>query len=65
MSKARSLNKEWECVSKGTEVSLNKFVLQHFTSLTLDVQSGLVSVEDRTTGTDPFMVDEMEVEKSF
>ncbi len=85
-SKTHSLNKELEFVSKGTEVSSRKFVLQHFTSLTLDVQSGVVSIEDtteiwetvkedviekvrenknRTTGADPFMVDEREVEKSF
>jgi hypothetical protein len=47
-SKAHSLNKELEFVSKGTEVSLRKFVLQNFTSLTLDVQSGVVSIEDTT-----------------
>jgi hypothetical protein len=31
MSKARSVNKDWEFVSKGTEISLGKFVLEYFT----------------------------------
>ena len=46
MSKARSVSKEWEFVSKGTEISLGKFVLKHFTPLTLDIQTGVVSAED-------------------
>jgi len=46
MSKARSVSKEWEFVSKGTETSLGKFVLEHLTPLTLDVQTGVVSAED-------------------
>jgi len=86
MSKARSVSKEWDFVSKGTEISLGNFVLEHFTPLTLDVQTEVVSAEDtpeiweaakedaienvlgnknRTTGADPPMVDEKEVEKSF
>ena len=39
MSKTRSVSKEWEFDSKGTEISLGKFVLAHFTSLTLDIQT--------------------------
>ena len=35
-----------EFVSKGTEMYLGKFVQKHFMSLTLDIQTGLVSVED-------------------
>ena len=46
MSKARSVSKEWEFVSKGTEIWLGKFVLEHFTPLTLDIQTGVVSAED-------------------
>ena len=46
MSKARSVSKEWEFVSKGTEIWLGKFVLEHFTPLTLDIQTGVVSTED-------------------
>jgi hypothetical protein len=48
MNKGLSVSKEWEFVSKGTEISLGKFVLEHFTSLTLDIQKGVVSVEDTT-----------------
>ena len=33
---------------KGTEISLRKFVLEHFTTLTLDIQTGVVSDEDIT-----------------
>ena len=29
VSKSRSVSKEWEFVSKGTEISLGKFVLEH------------------------------------
>ena len=46
MSKARSVCRDWEFVSKGTEISLGKFVSEHFTSLTLDLQTGVVSTED-------------------
>ena len=35
-----------EFVSKGAEISLGKFVLEHFTPLTLDIQTGVVSAED-------------------
>jgi hypothetical protein len=46
ISKARSVNKDWEFVSKGTEISLGKFVTEYFTPLTLDLQTGVVSTED-------------------
>jgi hypothetical protein len=46
MTKARSVNKDWEFVSKGTEISLGKFVPEHFTPLTLNLQTGVVSTED-------------------
>jgi hypothetical protein len=45
MNKARSVNKGWEFVSKGTEISLEKFVPEYFTPLTLDLQTGVVSTE--------------------
>jgi hypothetical protein len=37
---SRSVSKEWDFVSKGTEISFGKFVLEHFTLLTLDIQTG-------------------------
>ena len=46
MSKARSVNKYWEFVSKGTEISLGRFVSEYFTPLTLDTNEGVVSDED-------------------
>ena len=46
MIKARSVNKDWEFVSKGTEISLRKFVTEHFRPLTLDIKTGVVSDED-------------------
>jgi hypothetical protein len=46
MSKTRSVNKDWEFVSKGTEISLGKFVSEYFTPLTLSSQMGVVSTED-------------------
>ena len=46
MNKARSVNKNWEFVSKGTEISLGKFVSEYFTPLTIDSRSGVVSTED-------------------
>ena len=46
MNKARSVNKDWEFVSKGTEMSLAKFVSEYFTPLTLDSRTGVVSTED-------------------
>ncbi len=46
MSKVRSVCRDWECVSKGTEISLGKFVSEYFTPLSLDSRSGVVSTED-------------------
>ncbi len=46
MSKTWSVCRDWEFVSKGTEISLGKFVSEYFTSLTLDSRSGVVSTED-------------------
>ena len=45
MDKARSVCRDWEFVSKGTEISLGKFVSEYFTPLTLDLR-GVVSTED-------------------
>jgi hypothetical protein len=45
MNKAKSVYRDWEFVSKGTEISLGKFVSEYFTPLTLDLQTG-VSTED-------------------
>jgi hypothetical protein len=46
MNKTRSVCRDWEFVSKGTEISLGKFVSEYFTPLTLDSWSGVVSTED-------------------
>jgi hypothetical protein len=46
MSKARSVCRDWKFVSKGTEISLGKFVSTYFTPLTLDSRSDVVSTED-------------------
>ena len=46
MSKAKSVGRDWEFVSKGTEISLGKFVSEYFTPLTLGLQTGVVSTED-------------------
>jgi hypothetical protein len=46
MGKVHSVRKDLEFVSKGNEISLRKFVPEYFTPLTLDVQTGVVSVED-------------------
>ena len=46
MSKARSTSKDWEFVSKGTEISLGRFVSEFFTPLTLDSNTGVISDED-------------------
>jgi hypothetical protein len=46
MGKARSVCRDWEFVSKGTEISMGKFVSEYFTPLTLDLQTGVVSTED-------------------
>ena len=48
MNKARSVDKDWEFVSKETEISLGSFVSEHFTPLTFDVKTGVVSDEDTT-----------------
>jgi len=42
MSKARSVNRDWEFVSKGTEISLGRFVSEYFTP----IRTGVVSTED-------------------
>ena len=46
MCKERSVYRDWEFVSKGTEISLGKFVSEYFTPLTLDLRTGVVSTED-------------------
>ncbi len=46
MSKARSVCRDWEFVSKGTEISLGKFTSEYFTPLTPDSRSSVVSTED-------------------
>ena len=46
MSKARSVRKDWEFVSKGTEISMGRFVSEIFTPLTLDSNTGVISDED-------------------
>ena len=46
MSKVWSVNKDWEFISKGTEISMGKFVSEYLTSLTLGSQTGVVSTED-------------------
>ena len=38
MSRSRSVNRDWEFVSKGTEISLGRFVSEFFTQLTLDIR---------------------------
>ncbi len=40
------MNKDWEFISKGTEITLGKFVPEYFTPLTLNLQTGVVSTED-------------------
>ena len=49
MSKARSVSKEWEFVSKGTEISLGKARRN----------------KNKTSGEDSTMIDVREVERSF
>ncbi len=46
MSNAKSVCRDWEFVSKGTEISLGKFVSEYFTPLTLGLQTGVASTED-------------------
>ncbi len=48
MIKTRSVSKDWVFVSKGTEISLGRFVSEYFTPLTLDTNEGVVSDEDTT-----------------
>jgi hypothetical protein len=48
MRKSRSVKKDWEFVSKGTYISLGKFVSEYFTPLTLNLQTRVVSTEDMT-----------------
>ena len=38
--------RDWDFVSKGTEISLGKFASEYFTPLTLDSRSSVVSTED-------------------
>jgi hypothetical protein len=49
MNKARSVNKDWEFVSKGTEISLGRFVSEYFTPLILSSRMSVVSTEDTVT----------------
>ena len=47
MSKARSTCKDWDFVSKGTEISTGRFLIEYFTPLTLGEQhQGALSDED-------------------
>jgi hypothetical protein len=55
MSKTHSVNKDWEFVSQGTEISMGKCVPEYFTPLTIDLKTGMVSTEDTET----------DLEKSF
>jgi hypothetical protein len=49
MCKARSVCKEWDFVSKGTELSVGRFLIEYFTPLTLGEQhKGALSDEDVT-----------------
>ena len=50
-----------EFVSKGTEISLGKFVTEHLTPLTLDIKTRVVSDED--TGEIWEIVKEVAIEK--
>jgi hypothetical protein len=43
---ARSVKRDWDFVSKGTEISLGKFVPEHLTPLTLDLRTGVVLTEE-------------------
>ena len=46
MSKTHSVNKDWEFISKGTEISLGRFVSEFFTPFTFDSDTGVISDED-------------------
>ena len=49
MSKSRSTCKDWDFVSKGTEISVGRFLIECFTPLTLGEQhQGTLSDEDVT-----------------
>ena len=47
ISKVRSVNKDGEFVSKGTEISLGKFVPEYFTPLTLNLRIGQRGLGDK------------------
>ena len=61
MSKAHSVDKDWEFVSKGTEISMGRFVSEYFTALTLDIKTGVISDEDTVEIWE--VVKEVEMEK--
>jgi hypothetical protein len=47
MSKSRSTCKDWDFVSKSTEISVGRFLIEYFTPLTLGEQhQGTLSDED-------------------
>jgi hypothetical protein len=46
ITKTLSVRKDWEFVSKGTEISMGRFVSEYFTPLTLDTNTGGISDED-------------------
>jgi hypothetical protein len=46
--KTHSVDKDWGFVSKGTEISMGRFVSEHFTSITIDIKTGVISDEDTT-----------------
>jgi hypothetical protein len=48
MSKTLSVRKDWEFVSKGTEISLRRVVSEYFTPLTVHTNTGVISDEDTT-----------------
>jgi hypothetical protein len=49
MSKVRSTCKDWNFVSKGTEISVGRFLIEYFTPLTLgERHQGALSDEDMT-----------------
>ena len=48
MINTRSVDTDWEFISKGTEISLGRFVSEHFMPLTLDTKTGVASDEDTT-----------------
>ncbi len=49
MSKTRSVCKDWDFVSKSTEISVGRFLIENFTPLTLGEQhQSALSNEDMT-----------------